>query len=242
MRMDAARRWHVREWQREPWSTEAADAGRLLPDGEGAAVIGALAEAVQAALLAVAAVCWPPRRPGWHARAGRMLHVACCMLHIHIASRIAHLAPGPPACVSGTALGQRLKLCSRGGQRLGVVVQPSARRSSGLGRGQRLVQARTGRQAYLHPRPLRSLSLDSFLSAPRTMGRQPQSWRASCHGSCQMRRTSDSLCLEVACHVRRLGRLARSRRMSCKSPPSAIRHAPASSLSGALVRLAVCLM
>jgi hypothetical protein len=111
--------------------TEAEDAGWLLQDGEGAAVIGPLAEAVQAvqaALLALLAVCLCgllATSTARLARAGRMLHVAWCMLHLHIASH--RHRPS----VSGTALGQRLKLCSRGA----FVVQPSTRRSCGLGRG-----------------------------------------------------------------------------------------------------------
>jgi hypothetical protein len=59
-------------------------------------------------------------------------HVACCMAHVAFAYRIAsHRIASHRPSVSGTALGQRLKLCSRGA----FVVQPSARRSCGLGRG-----------------------------------------------------------------------------------------------------------
>jgi hypothetical protein len=225
--------------------TEAEDAGRLLQDGEGAAVIGPLAEAVQAALLAllallaVSAVCLLAPSTARLARAGRMLHVAWCMLQLHIAShRIAS-----PMC-KRDGIGPAFEtLFSRGIRR--SAFSPEKLRP---GQRQRLVEARTGREAYssstsvFAPPPTTScyragtatarLSLDSFLSSG--------GWHvievAKCGGP-RIRSAS-----RVACHVRRLGRLARSRRMSCKSPPSAIRPPPAASLSGALVCLAVCSM
>jgi hypothetical protein len=170
------------------------------------------------------------------------LHVAWCMLHSHRYRIASHRTPSPICQRDG--IGPAFEtLFSRGICR--SALSPEKLRP---GQRQRLVQARTGREAYssstsvFAPPPTTScyrvgtptarLALDSFLP--------------SCHRGCQMRRTSDSLCVEVACHVRRLGRLARSRRMSCKSPPShppcALRPPPAASLSGALVRLAVCSM
>jgi hypothetical protein len=143
--------------------TEAEDAGRLLQDGEGAAVIGPLAEAVQAALLALLAllavsafaVCRPPRRPGWHGRgACCMLHGACC---ICISHRIAsHRIPSPMCQRDG--IGPAFEtLFSRGIRR--SALSPEKLRP---GQRQRLVQARTvvgkripAAQAYLHPRRLR---------------------------------------------------------------------------------------